>query len=170
MTPTNEQDHSCLLVGVYFFGQNIKRGEKMAYIIVGIFGILGALSRYQFGLIIDRYWHQSFPLATLLINLIGCCLLGWLTTYISRLKILRKEIVTGIGTGFLGAFTTFSTFSVETIKLVNHSEWIQALLYVCISMSGGLLMSGMGYKLGEIQFMRYEMKQNVLQAKGGTES
>ncbi|MFJ1139595.1 CrcB family protein, partial [Bacillus thuringiensis] len=48
----------------------------MAYIIVGFFGILGALSRYQFCLIIDRYWYQSFPLATLLINLIGCCLLG----------------------------------------------------------------------------------------------
>ncbi len=79
----------------------------MAYIIVGLFGILGALSRYQFGLTIDKYWHQPFPLVTLLINLIRCCLLGWLTTYISRLNILKTEIVTGIGTRFLGRSQLF---------------------------------------------------------------
>ncbi|MFP3381294.1 CrcB family protein, partial [Bacillus sp. SIMBA_069] len=81
-------------------------------------------------LTIHTFWHHSFPLATLLINLAGCFLLAWLTTYITRLNILPSEVITGIGTGFIGSFTTFSTFSVETVQLINHSEWSTAFLYV----------------------------------------
>lgn len=95
----------------------------MIYIIVGIAGILGALSRYYLGLTIHEFWHHTFPLATLLINLAGCFLLAWLTTYIAKLNILPSDVITGIGTGFIGSFTTFSTLSVETIQLINHSEW-----------------------------------------------
>lgn len=126
----------------------------MIYIIVGIAGILGALSRYYLGLTIDMFWHHSLPLATLTINLIGCFLLAWLTTYIARLNILPSEVITGIGTGFIGSFTTFSTFSVETVKLINHSELGIAFLYVLCSMLGGLIMSGLGYKLGNLSLQK----------------
>ncbi|WP_142343007.1 fluoride efflux transporter CrcB [Bacillus toyonensis] len=121
----------------------------MIYIIVGIAGILGALSRYYLGLTIHEFWHHSFPLATLLINLIGCFLLAWLTTYVAQLNILPSEVITGIGTGFIGSFTTFSTFSVETMQLIKHAEWILAFLYVSCSILGGLIMSGLGYTLGD---------------------
>ncbi|WP_002144960.1 fluoride efflux transporter CrcB [Bacillus cereus] len=126
----------------------------MIYIIVGIAGILGALSRYYLGLTIDMFWHHSLPFATLMINLIGCFLLAWLTTYIARLNILPSEVITGIGTGFIGSFTTFSTFSVETVKLINHSELGIAFLYVLCSMLGGLIMSGLGYKLGDLSLQK----------------
>ncbi|KMN46724.1 MULTISPECIES: fluoride efflux transporter CrcB [Bacillus] len=126
----------------------------MIYIIVGIAGILGALSRYYLGLTIDMFWHHSLPFATLTINLIGCFLLAWLTTYIARLNILPSEVITGIGTGFIGSFTTFSTFSVETVKLINHSELGIAFLYVLCSMLGGLIMSGLGYKLGNLSLQK----------------
>ncbi|PDY43650.1 fluoride efflux transporter CrcB [Bacillus wiedmannii] len=123
--------------------------KKLIYIIVGIAGILGALSRYYLSLTIHTSWNHSFPLATLLINLAGCFLLAWLTTYIARLNILSSEVITGVGTGFIGSFTTFSTFSVETIQLINHSEWSIAFLYVSCSILGGLIMSGIGYTLGD---------------------
>lgn len=126
-----------------------KEVRNLIYIIVGIAGILGALSRYYLGLSIHTFWNHSFPLATLLINLIGCFLLAWLTTYIARRNILPSEVVTGIGTGFIGSFTTFSTFSVETVQLINYSEWSTAFLYVSCSILGGLLMSGLGYTLGD---------------------
>lgn len=126
-----------------------KEVRKLIYIIVGIAGILGALSRYYLGLNINTFWHHSFPLTTLLINLIGCFFLAWLTTYIARLNILPSEVITGIGTGFIGSFTTFSTFSVETVQLINHSEWSIAFLYVSCSILGGLIMSGLGYTLGD---------------------
>ena len=126
-----------------------KEVRNLIYIIVGIAGILGALSRYYLGLTIHESWHHSYPLATLLINLIGCFLLAWLTTYVARLNILPSEVITGIGTGFIGSFTTFSTFSVETMQLINHSEWSMAFLYVSCSILGGLIMSGFGYTLGD---------------------
>ena len=127
----------------------------MKYIIVGIAGIFGALSRYYLGFTIDTLWHHVLPLATLTINLIGCFLLALLTTYIARLNILPSEVITGIGTGFIGSFTTFSTFSVETIQLINHSYFSIAFLYVSCSMLGGLIMSGLGYKLGDFLLQKH---------------
>ncbi|PGV66601.1 fluoride efflux transporter CrcB [Bacillus cereus] len=129
--------------------------KKLKYIIVGIAGILGALSRYYLGFTIDTLWHHSLPLATLTINLIGCFLLALLTTYIARLNVLSSEIITGIGTGFIGSFTTFSTFSVETIQLINHSHFGIAFLYVSCSMLGGLMMSLLGYKLGDFLLQKH---------------
>ncbi|EJV64789.1 fluoride efflux transporter CrcB [Bacillus cereus] len=127
----------------------------MKYIIVGIAGIFGALSRYYLGFTIDTLWHHVLPLATLTINLIGCFLLALLTTYIARLNILSSEVITGIGTGFIGSFTTFSTFSVETIQLINHSYFGIPFLYVSCSMLGGLIMSGLGYKLGDFLLQKH---------------
>ncbi|PGY17072.1 fluoride efflux transporter CrcB [Bacillus cereus] len=129
--------------------------KKLKYIIVGIAGIFGALSRYYLGFTIDTLWHHVLPLATLTINLIGCFLLALLTTYIARLNILSSEVITGIGTGFIGSFTTFSTFSVETIQLINHSYFGIAFLYVSCSMLGGLIMSGLGYKLGDFLLQKH---------------
>lgn len=123
----------------------------MKYIIVGIAGILGALSRYYLGFTIDTIWHHSLPLATLTINLIGCFLLALLTTYIARLNVLSSEVITG----FIGSFTTFSTFGVETVQLINHSHFGIAFLYVSCSMLGGLMMSLLGYKLGDFLLQKH---------------
>ncbi|MFB7118511.1 fluoride efflux transporter CrcB [Bacillus tropicus] len=132
-----------------------KEVRKLNYFIVGSAGILGALSRYYLGLTIHESWHHTFPLATLLINLVGCFLLAWLTMYIAKLNILSSDVITGIGTGFIGSFTTFSTFSVETIQLINHSEWSIAFLYVSCSILGGLIMSGIGYTLGDFLIKKH---------------
>ena len=140
----------------------------MVYIFVGIAGILGALSRYYLGLSISTGWQHDFPFATLAINLIGCFVLSWLTMYISRLNILHPYLVTGIGTGFIGSFTTFSTFSVETVKLIHASHWGLALLYVLSSLWGGLFMSWLGFKVGDSFFKK--QTQRTLRSKGGQNS
>ncbi|WP_249712183.1 fluoride efflux transporter CrcB [Bacillus cereus] len=127
----------------------------MIYIIVGIAGVLGALSRYYLGLTIHEFWHHTFPLTTLLINLSGCFLLAWLTTYIAKRNLLPSDVITGIGTGFIGSFTTFSTFSVETVQLINYSEWSIAFLYVSCSILGGLFMSALGYTLGDFLLKKH---------------
>lgn len=122
----------------------------MQYVVVGLAGIVGALLRYDLGLWTANWWHSSFPLATLLTNLSGCFVLGWLTTRMIRLKSMHPYITTALGTGLVGSFTTFSTFSVEAVNLMKTGHWGGACFYVLASGIGGLLFSWFGYKTGNV--------------------
>ena len=134
----------------------------MVYFIVGISGIIGALLRYYLGTFMNMFWHYSFPFSTLLINFIGCFILGWLTMYISRINIIPTYLVTGLETGLIGSFTTFSTFSVETVKLFLTSHWGTAILYVLISLWGGLLVAYFGFYLGNLLFAKRKSLDPVM--------
>jgi fluoride exporter len=112
-------------------------------------GFLGALSRYGIGEWIQT--NNGFPLGTLLINLIGCFFLGWFLTYITIMKNLKPELTLLIGTGFIGSFTTFSTFSVETILLFQNGQTVYAALYILISTIFGILMAYFGVKLAGVK-------------------
>lgn len=112
-----------------------------SFLAVGIGGFFGAISRYGLSLLLPNV--GNFPLVTLIINLAGCFCLGWLYTTFTK----RTPLVLGIGTGFLGAFTTFSTFSVDTILLIENHHWLQAISYSFISVLGGLFCAMFGVKL-----------------------
>lgn len=120
---------------------------RMDVLAVGAGGVIGALLRYAIGLFAADLWHGVFPLGTLCINLAGCLLLGWLTT--SLFKIIPELWQTGLGTGVIGAFTTFSTFSAETIGLARSGHYWLAAVYVLVSAGGGLFFAYIGYRLGE---------------------
>ena len=117
----------------------------MIYLFVGIAGSLGAILRYLIG--ISLFTNSSFPYATLSINLIGSFLLAWLTTRFFKRTSLSPVIATAIGTGFVGSFTTFSTLSVETVQLFQRGAIGLGVLYVFISIVGGLLMSRLGFNV-----------------------
>ena len=120
----------------------------MLYVLVGFAGILGASARYGLSLLIGEFTTGPFPWPTLVINLIGSFLLGYATHFLFRTKLLHQYAITAIGTGFIGSFTTFSTFSVETVTLLNANRLSDAALYVLISLFGGLFLSYLGYGLG----------------------
>ena len=86
-------------------------------------------------------------LGTLFINLIGCFFLGWFLTFVSQKKKIRPELTLLIGTGFVGSFTTFSTFSVETLNLLQQGLMFQGLLYVLTTTILGLGLTYLGRKL-----------------------
>lgn len=109
-------------------------------------GFLGTVLRYELGRLIPS--TGPFPLATVLINLVGCLFLGWFFTVAANWKI-RPDVRIGLGTGFTGAFTTFSTFSVETVGALNANHSGIALAYLLISIVGGLVMVGVGVALGQ---------------------
>lgn len=111
-------------------------------------GFLGTILRYELGMWIPAIDH--FQLATVLINLFGCLFLGWFFTVTTKWKI-RMEVRLGIGTGFTGAFTTFSTFSVNSIDALRTGHVETALCYILISVIGGLLMSFIGVAIGKRQ-------------------
>lgn len=103
-------------------------------------GALGALARYGFSLAITNWMARresaAFPLATLLINVLGSFLLASLVTLVAQ-KVVNEEWRFALGIGFLGAFTTFSTFALEAEELLQNEQWTQAALYI-----GGNLILG----------------------------
>lgn len=108
-------------------------------LLVGVGGGLGALSRYGLGLLLVRWLGTGFPWATLAINLVGCLLIGMaLGGGPGPAGFLTREVrLLGV-IGFLGAFTTFSTFGYETISLVQGGKPALAVLYVLASVLLGL--------------------------------
>ena len=108
------------------------------YVAVAIAGAFGCCARLGVNQVVHEHYGQAFPLATLLINVSGCLLMGFLFFYtlehVSISPTLRLAIITGV----LGGFTTFSAFGIETYLLVNDGKLAQAVLYVTLSVVLGL--------------------------------
>lgn len=116
----------------------------MAYLYVGLGGILGSISRYMISLLIIPVNQIPFPWDTLIVNLLGCYLLSFLASLqLNRLKI-SEHLRSAILIGFIGSFTTFSTFSVEIMHLLNSSQYITVVIYSAVSLAGGLILAGLG--------------------------
>ncbi|OEH85797.1 hypothetical protein BHU72_03175 [Desulfuribacillus stibiiarsenatis] len=116
------------------------------FIIVSIAGAFGALSRYQLGLfIMNRYPTPRIPIAIILINVLGSFLLGLLASYHEHNPdFLSQTVYIGLAIGFLGSFTTFSTFSVEAIQLWEQKAYRKMIAYLIIT----ILMSIFGFLFG----------------------
>ncbi len=115
-------------------------------------GFIGATGRYIVG-----EWlltKNGFPIGTLTVNLIGCLALGWLLPYAAKRFKQSTSLIPFIGTGILGAFTTFSTFSFESLHLLLNKQFGTATLYVLGSILLGTLFSYVGYKLASFQLKR----------------
>lgn len=115
--------------------------RTMTGVLVGLAGAAGALARYQIGLSVGR---RSFPWATLGINLVGSFLLGLLLK-LANDRGWPDSTTLPIGVGFLGAFTTFSTFSVETQAMLRTDRFGMAAVYVAASVLGGIAAATLGY-------------------------
>lgn len=114
----------------------------MATLFVGIGGLLGVLSRY--GLSRITLHHHGLLWMTVAINVAGSFLLGLLVAggWFSR------DLREGIGVGFLGGFTTFSTFSVQIVMESDAGETGMAALYLTASVLGGIAAAAAGYAIG----------------------
>ncbi|WP_077616382.1 fluoride efflux transporter CrcB [Caenibacillus caldisaponilyticus] len=124
----------------------------MTAVAVGFFGMIGALLRYGMDEAIGRWWHGAFPIPTLIVNLLGCFALGWFTARIKARDDIHPYIKTGVSTGMIGSFTTFSAFSVETIQLLEKGAAGLAVLYVLASLLGGVLFVAAGFRSGTSRF------------------
>ena len=101
-------------------------------------GGLGALARYGLGrLTVNMAW-LALPFATLAANLIGCFLIGYLSWAMVHRWSLSNELQIVVLTGFLGGFTTFSAFSLETIHLFQQDASVKAIVYVLLHVLLGL--------------------------------
>lgn len=109
-------------------------------LIIGAGGFVGAITRYLFGNYVQGLTRSTaFPYGTLTINVLGCLLIGYLFNLPSLHKTLDAEARLLLITGFLGAFTTFSTFGNESMRMMQKNEIGPALAYIAASLLGGLV-------------------------------
>ena len=116
----------------------------MRVLLVGVAGAAGALSRYGIGLVIGP---RSFPWATLTINVTGSFLLGLLLT-VATARHWSLDVSAPIAVGFLGAYTTFSTFAWEGLTLGRTDRLPAAIGYVAVSITLGVLAAAAGLRVG----------------------
>jgi CrcB protein len=110
-------------------------------------GSLGALARYAVSLLVARVWMHEFPLATLLINVTGSFVLGLFSTWAAGSVGLDPAWRLLVATGFVGAYTTFSTFEYETERLTHAGASGWALVNVLTSVAAGFLAVRLGVAL-----------------------
>lgn len=103
------------------------------YVAIAIGGTLGCWARYAMTNLVQAIYGRGFPYATLSINVLGSFLMGFLFVETLERLMISPALRTGILTGVLGGFTTFSTFEMETLLLVEQGEPLKSLLYVVLS-------------------------------------
>ncbi|KAA6470364.1 MULTISPECIES: fluoride efflux transporter CrcB [Bacillus cereus group] len=114
-------------------------------LLVAIGGFFGAISRFGISNWFKKRNSSSFPIATFLINLTGAFLLGYILG-----KGIDKSWQLLLGTGFMGAFTTFSTFKLESTQLGANKMWGIYFLYIGASYIIGILLAFLGIQVGKI--------------------
>jgi len=115
-------------------------------IFIAIGGAVGALLRY-FTVIGFQHWlGLSFPYGTLIANLVGCFIMGGLYAYSAQWN-LPLSMKLGIMVGLLGALTTYSSFSLDTLMLVEKTEYVKAAMNVVLNLAGSLTAVVLGFWL-----------------------
>jgi CrcB protein len=116
------------------------------YLAIAIMGAAGALLRYVLGTQIGRF-NLRFPLGTFIINITGSWFLGWFSTYVARHNVSDTARL-AIGVGFVGAYTTFSTFMFESNRLAEEGARLEAIVYILTSLIVGLIAVRAGVLMG----------------------
>jgi CrcB protein len=109
------------------------------YLLVAVGGALGSMARYGTGVLVGSIWRQAFPLGTMLINIVGSLAMGLFIGYLARTTpAWQNDARLFIAVGVLGGFTTFSSFSLDTISMIERGETGPAILYVLVSVGAGI--------------------------------
>jgi CrcB protein len=133
------------------------------YLMMWVFagGYLGTSARYSVAFAFP-YVSGSWPIATFLVNLIGSFLLGLLLEALANSRIKegrRNALRLGVGTGFIGAFTTYSALAVEVDMFVHNGQPVAALLYAAASLTGGVVCSFIGIQTAAMRRKHRKVEQ-----------
>jgi CrcB protein len=104
----------------------------MIYLLIAFGGAVGSVLRYIVGRVIQGTSASGFPVGTMVVNVSGCFLIGILLRHFLNMQ-ASAELRAFLVVGFCGGFTTFSTFSGETIGLIEGGEYVRAVTYIVVS-------------------------------------
>jgi len=122
---------------------------RLTMILIGVAGFAGAILRFWLGAWIGRRWTSPFPMGTFVINIAGAFALGLLIGLSDR-QLVPAAWRLVLGTGFLGAFTTFSTWMLETAHLTRTRSYLTAAANVVTSILCGLGAAGLGLAVARL--------------------
>jgi CrcB protein len=111
-------------------------------LLVGVGGAAGSMLRFLTSILTSRFYNGAFPLATLIINIVGCFLIGLVMAKFAGAENNQLRLL--LVTGFCGGYTTFSAFSYENITLFNTGNALLAITYMAASIFGGILAVWLG--------------------------
>ncbi len=121
-------------------------GTKLAWLAAA--GALGTLARYGLGGLVQRLVPATFPWGTLVVNGLGCFLFGLVWTLARERSLIGSDTQGIVLVGFMGAFTTFSTYAFETGAMVHEAQWARAAANLLAHNVGGLLLFFLGIAAG----------------------
>ena len=116
----------------------------LTVVAIAIFGAAGCLARYFISIWVHDSLGRAFPYGTLLVNILGAFLIGFVMEFAIRSTHLSPNLRTGITIGFLGGLTTFSTFSYETFRLLEDGKFMVATANALVSVVVCLIFTFLG--------------------------
>lgn len=125
------------------------------YIYIGLFGFFGAVLRFVIKDMHIYPYKEAIPVNTLIINVTGSFIIALVLTIAGEAWQMKEELRLGITTGFLGAYTTFSSLCKETVQLINNGLYSSALSYVTMSTVFGLFAVYLGVNLAKVYIAWY---------------
>ena len=117
------------------------------FLLIGLAGFVGTLSRYWLSGVVARRYGETFPYGTFAVNAFGCLLAGFLFCFIYDRLLTSPTSRSVVFIGLLGGFTTFSSYGLQTFTLLRDGEIFLALLNIGLSNIAGLFLVWVGYKL-----------------------
>ncbi|HBK78535.1 MAG TPA: fluoride efflux transporter CrcB [Nitrospinae bacterium] len=114
---------------------------------VAIGGAAGSVLRYGTTIAVQRWTQSSWPWATFAVNILGSFLIGWLAYLVVGRGAISVQTRLIVMVGLLGGFTTFSTFSLDTLRLIQEGGWRAAAANAVLSVAGGLIAAWAGFNI-----------------------
>lgn len=113
-------------------------------LLVALGGGIGSVFRYLSSVFVNRFFPNHFPYATFIVNIIGCFLIGFLIGYAEKNQLTSPQFKYFLITGFCGGLTTFSTFSLENVELMQNNQMLIMFAYIALSVIVGLFSVWLG--------------------------